>query len=61
MSYSFKDEEIKNREQARRNLAKAKKYEKKHKMYTYTTPDRRLTISCKTEDGLTRMKQTLGF
>jgi len=61
MSYSLKDEEIESKNRAKRNLAKAKNYERTHKMYTYTTPDKRTTISCETEAGLARMMSALGL
>lgn len=55
------DEEKKNRNKAISALEKAKRIEKKIKLYTYVSPDKRISISHQTKDGLERMKKALGI
>lgn len=57
---TLQDIETSAKQKAVRNLQKAKAFENKCKMYTYTAPNG-LVISHQTKEGLERVKKTLGF
>lgn len=61
MIYYRQDDESKQRSKALSALEKAKRIEKKLKLYTYVSPDKRLRLNSNTEEGLERMKKALGI